>query len=278
MKSALQKEIARLSNLKQNKTKEKYIIEQMAQKNLWLKQINISDRFESSEDKNLAKKIFEDYLNAHTFDTYTDIQNVADLVFEEITKLKIQKQISVINADKNTKFVPDRLIDSLHKIEQKIYELKEKAGIVGTKEQDDLTALQEKEKKFKTYIAFNRNEFTFWAPIPCEDCGSVNVKPVLIRRRCNKENFEILKHPFFSGRFWYNRRGIELVKAGIWTKEEYAFVFHTSVKYVNWCIENEHKIVKIDEVEEKDIEKFINSTSYLKKEKISDKILKNKGK
>jgi len=43
-----------------------------------------------------------------------------------------------------------------------------------------------------------------------------------------------LAHPFFSGRFYYNRRGMELVKAGIWSKEQYAFVFQTSVKYVDW--------------------------------------------
>ena len=272
----LQKEIRRLSNLKQNRKKDQITIEQMAQKNLWLKQTNISERFTDLKDQKLAEKIFENYLSNYTFESYTDVQNVADLVFEEITKLKIQQQISGINADKNTKFVPDRLIDSLHKIEDKIYVLKEKAGIVGTKEQDDLTAYEAAEKKFKTYIAFNRNEFTFWAPIVCEDCGSKKVKPVLIRRRCNKENFEILKHPFFSGRFYYNRRGIELVKSEIWTKEQYAWVFQTSVKYVNWCIENENKIVEIDDVEEKEIQDFINNCEYLKSEKIPDKILKDK--
>ena len=272
----LQNEIRRIKNLKQNKNKDKSTLEQIAQKNIWLKQTNISERFTSKEDKKLAEKIFEDYLSNYMFENWTDVQNVADLVFEEITKLKIQQQISEITADENTKFVPDKLIDSLHKIEDIIYQLKEKAGIVGKKEQNDLTALQELEKKFKIYISQNRNEFTLYAPIVCKQCGNKDVEPILLRRRV--KDFEALKHPFFSGRFWYNRRGIELVKANIWTKEQYAWVFHTSVKYVNWVLVNEHKIVEIDEVEEKDIQEFINNTPHLKKEKILDNILKDKRK
>ena len=61
---------------------------------------------------------------------------------------------------------------------------------------------------------------------------------------------------------------MELVKAGIWTKEQYAWVFHTSVKYVDWCLENENKIVQIDDIEEKEIQDFINNKEYLRKEKI----------
>lgn len=266
MKSALQNEIKRLSNLKQNKKKDKATVEEMAQKNLWLKQTNIAERFNTTKDKQLAGKIFEDYLNNYTFESYTDVQNVADLVFEEITKLHIQKQISDIQSDENSKWTPDKLIDSLHKVEVKIHELKERAGIVGKNEQDDLTAQQELEKKFQTYIAFNRNEFTAWLPVSCKKCGNIDVEPILLRRRV--KDFEALKHPFFSGRFWYNRRGMELVKTGTWTKEQYAFVFHTSPKYVNWCIENEHKIVDIDGVEEEYIQDFINHASYLKKENI----------
>jgi len=275
--SDLQNEIKRLSNLKNYKNYDKSALERIAQINVWKRQAKIEEKFAETDQKELAKQFFDNYLDNYEFSDYNDISNVCDLVYEEVLKQRIQAEIDKIVNDKNTKFVPDKVIESLHKIESRIWALKEKAGIVGKKEQNDLTALQELEKKFKLYIAHNRNEFTFWAPEKCKDCGSINVQPVLIRRRCNKENFEILKHPFFSGRFLYNRRGIELVKANIWTKEQYAWVFHTSVKYVNWCLENEHKIVEIDEVEEKAIEEFINETSYLKQEKIPNEILNNKG-
>ena len=128
------------------------------------------------------------------------------------------------------------------------------------------------DKKFKVYIPFHRNEFTFWSPINCKQCGSKDVESVLMRRRV--KDFDALKHPMFSGRFYFNRRGMELVKAGVWTKEQYAWVFFTSVRYVDWCLENEHKIVEINTVEQSEIDEFINNHPHLKKEKIPDNILK----
>lgn len=273
----LEKEIKKLSNLRNFKKMDKSAIERIAQINVWKRQTNIETKFANADEKKLAITFFDNYLNNYEFSDYNDIQNVADLVYNEVTKQRFQKEIDKIINDVKINFVPDKLITSLQSIESRIWEQKEKAGIVGKKDQDDLSALQELEKKQKIYIAHNRNEFTAWLPVNCKDCGSSNVESVLLRRRCNKENFELLKHPFFSGRFYYNRRGMELIKADIWTKEQYAWVFHTSVKYVNWCIENEHKIVEIDGVEEKEIEVFINETSYLKPEKIKKEILKNKG-
>jgi len=274
--SDLSNEIKKLSNLKNYKKADKSALERIAQINVWKRQAKIKDKFADSDKKELAGKYFDNYLDNYEFSDYNDIQNVSDLVYEEVLKHSIQTDIDKIMSDENSKFVPDKLIQTLHNIEERIWTLKEKAGIVGKKEQEDLTALQELEKKHKLYIAHNRNEFTAWLPVPCGDCGSTNVKPVLLRRRV--KDFELLKHPFFSGRFLYNRRGMELVKADIWTKEQYAWVFHTSVKYVNWCLENEHKIVEIDGVEEKEIEAFINDTEYLKQENIKSEILKDKGK
>jgi hypothetical protein len=100
----------------------------------------------------------------------------------------------------------------------------------------------------------------------CPDCN----KMTLLRRRT--KDFDILIHPFFSGRFYYNRRGMELVKQGIWTKEQYAWVFFTSVDYVNWCIEHEAEIPDLDELDGESFEEFIEKVSYLKKPKIPENI------
>ena len=102
----------------------------------------------------------------------------------------------------------------------------------------------------------------------CPDCG----QPTLIRRRCDKENFETLKHPFFCGRFYYNPRGIALVKSGIWTDKQYAWAFHTHADYVDWCIKNEDKIPDIPEYTEEEIKEFINKNPFLKKDKIPENI------
>jgi hypothetical protein len=271
--NTLQNEINRLKNLKNYKNLDTSALERLAQINLWKKQAKIVEKFAEKEDQTLAVELFDNYLANYEFTSYNDVTNVVDLVYEEVLKHSIQKEINKITSDPNTNFVPDKLIQSLHDVEARIWVLKEKAGIVGTKEKNDLTAVEELEKKFKTYIAFNKNEFTLWPPIICKDCGSKNVESVLLRRRV--KDFEVLKHPFFSGRFYYNRRGMELVKAGIWSKEQYAFVFQTSVKYVDWCLENENKIVEIDDVEEKEILEFINSKEHLKEQTVPKNLKKN---
>lgn len=601
----LQKEIARLQNLKQNKNKDKSVLERMATISLWRKQANIGEKFTETAEKKMAEELFDNYLANYEFTSYNDITNVSDLVFAEITKLKIQQQISEINSDENSKFVPDRLIGSLHEVQERIWALKEKAGIVGKKEQDDLTALEDLQKKFKCisedslvlmadfttkkiqdvnigdeilglenikntwklkkqtvlnkryngvqevikiktldktleltpdhlilaeqgkkklnspikyfeasntwghnvktfnyiknlddyykgmligwiesdghktksekgqtqhfitqiveykaidwllnhlnlkhskkyleniahglpsvegkifkcyryqlstdcnviikyaydnllnnkdiglgflagfmlgdgtinkagnwiiyqsrkanshkieiienvlkkynisycrndnrkdfitvfslgkckipilcknskkyqkwletvyeckpfydidksklrfvdieqkkrvwdlttelgnfivngfvvhncYIAFNRNEFTLYSPIICQKCGEKDVQPILLRRRV--KDFDVLKHPFFSGRFYYNRKGMALVKTGIWTKEQYAWVFETSVKYVDWCLEHENDIIELSDVDQQEINDFINSKEYLKEQKIPENL------
>jgi DNA-directed RNA polymerase beta' subunit len=259
----LQKEISRLQNLKQNRKKDKSALEHTAQLNLWKKQANISEKFESKEEKEIAEELFNNYLANYEFTSYNDITNVIDLVFEEILKLSIQKSINKITSDEKSTFVPDRLIDSLHKIEDTIYALKEKVGIVGKQEQNDLSALEELDKKFKTYIAFNKNEFTFYAPIICKECGSKDIQPILLRRRV--KDFKALKHPFFSGRFLFNIAIIDDVEKGLITKEQASRYLATSVKYIEWAIENRHKIVEIDGVSQDTINEFIDNKPYLGK-------------
>lgn len=259
----IQNEIKRLSNLKNYKNFEKSAIEKIARGNIWKKQIKIEDRFSQKEDKEISKNVFDAYLSNYSIESFNDAQNVADLVYEEVMLLKVQKEIDKNLSDESNGYTPTKQIDTLHNIQERIWSLKEKIGISVDKTKNDLTALEELEAKFQIYIAFNRNEFT----TVCSDCGTVR----LLRRRV--KDFDNLKHPFFSGRFYFNRRGIELVKAGIWTKEQYAFAFYTSVEYVNWCLENEHKIVEIDEVEEADIQSFINNNPYLQPIKIPEKIL-----
>ena len=57
----IQKEINRLSNLVQNKGKEKSSLEEIAQKYVWKMQIEIEYKFEESEDKKLALSYFDAY-------------------------------------------------------------------------------------------------------------------------------------------------------------------------------------------------------------------------
>ena len=257
----LEKEIKKLSRLVQYKNKDKSSLLEIAQKNVWVRQIDIQQRCTSTKDKKMASDVFANYLNTYSFSSFADIETVADLVFEEVTKLKIQQQISDLAAEETNKFLPDRLIESLHKVEEIIWSLKEKAGIVGEVEQTDLSALEELKKKFKTYIAFNKNEFTLWSPIICKKCGAKDIQPILLRRRV--KDFKALKHPFFSGRFLFNAAIIDDVESEAITKEQAAKYLQTSVKYIEWAIENRYQIVEIDNVSKEEINEFIDDKPYL---------------
>ena len=255
MNSDLKKEIRRVQNLIQNKGKSIAFVEKQAKLNLWRRQIKIEDKFNTDEDKTHAKKLLDDYLANYEFESLSDLNTLADLICEEILKSHLQKELA---GDEGKKQVPnDKTITSLHNIEERVLHLKEVLGLDTKKEKEELSGLQELKKKFSTYIAFNRNEFT----TVCSHCG----ESLLLRRRCNKKDFETLKHPMFSGRFYYNRRGMGLVKAGTWTKEQYAWVFKTSVDYVNWCLKNEANIINIENVDQDTIQDFINQKDYLKK-------------
>ena len=269
MAGDLNKEINRVANLKQNKDASDAVIEAQAKMNIWKRQIDITDRFTSETDKKSATKIFTDYLNNYEFDSYSDMCTLADLVFEEILKHNLQDLLSKSSADESNSFISDKQIKSLHDVETRVLELQRRLNIIKDENKDnDLTALEQYEKRMNKYIEFNRNEFSFI----CPDCG----QPTLIRRRCDKENFEILKHPFFSGRFYYNARGIALVKAKIWTKEQYAYAFYTHPDYVDWCIKNEGKIPDVPNFSKEEIQEFVNKNPFLKKAIIPKNITEEK--
>lgn len=262
----IDKEITRLSNLRNYKGKSRSEIETVARKNVWIRQLKIDERFKNADEKKMASESFENYLDNHSFTSFNEATLLTDLIFEEILQRRIESSINEITGDKTNQYVPEKTIKSLHEVQDRINLLKEKLGISKSKEQDDLSALEMLKKKFDCFIPFNRNEFT----TVCGGCGKV----LLLRRRV--KDFENLVHPFFAGRFYFSRRGIELVKAGIWTKEQYAWVFFTSVQFVDYCIENENKIIEIDGVEKNKIEEFIRTNPFLQKAIIPSKILEQK--
>jgi len=264
MSAELESELRRLSNLKQNKKKDRVVLEKQAKINLWKKWINIASRFESAEDKTLAKELFDNYLDNYEFSDYNDIQNVADLVYAELLKQRIQETISKTLSDVKNNFIPEKVIQSLHTIQDRILVLKEKAGISVTKEQDALNSLEELQKKFEVYIPFHRNEYSLEVPSICKSCGHEDVQMYLLRRRCNKENFEVLKHPVFSGRYLYNIEIIDDVRNGKITKEMAARYLRTSSEYISWVLENEYKIIEIENVKKEDIDELVNKNPFLR--------------
>jgi hypothetical protein len=254
MNSKLKKEIKRLSKLNTLKNKSQEYIEHEAQKNIKVRELVRTGNFIDDEERKFAKDLFNKYLNDYDFENITDLSTLSVLVFNEVLVQRLQVSINAQKDSKGNFYLNDKLVKSLHETQNQVLELKKQLGFDKEKSENELTAFQQEKKKLDLHIAFNRNEYS----TVCQNCGTM----LLLRRKT--KDFECLKHPFFSGRFYYNARGIELVKKGIWKKEHYAYVFRTSVDYVNWVLENEGKIVEINEFEQDDIERFMLSKDYLK--------------
>ena len=263
MSEDLKNTIKKFSKMKQYKDKDPSTIEKVARISLWKKQIDIKSRYpKSKDDQQTAEKILDSYLQNYAITSFDQVKNLADLVFEEVMKHRTQVDISKISADDSNLFISDKLIDNLHKIEERIWKIKEKVGIFSDNKKDDLTALEDLKKKFAVYIPFNRNEFTLWSGYTCSGCGKKDVQPLLLRRRV--KDFEVLKHPAFSGRFLYNVEIMNDVRDGKITKEMAGRYLKTSPHYIDWALENEFKIIHIDNIEQSEVDDFIDANPFLK--------------
>lgn len=267
VESDLKKEINRLKNLKNNDSLSEEAIERIANINIKVrdfrknplfkyikkpnKEVISEDKERAENEQKLAEERYKSYLETHDIESLSDLDTLRSLVYLEVYQDRIQK---IINSQD---YASDKLTKQLVDIQNQKRDLKIRLEIDRPENKvDDLTALQRLQKKMNTYIQFNRNEFTTC----CAECGTI----LLLRRKCNKENFQNLKHPMFSGRFYYNSRAIQLVKEGKLTKEQYSWVFHTSPQYVDWCIEHEGDAIEIDKISSSDIEQFIKEKWYLK--------------
>lgn len=265
MATALQNEIKKLSKLVQYRDKPSDYLKKIAQKNVTLAELIESGNFVDVKEKKRAKTIFENYLETKEFSDYSELSTLSMLVYNRILVERIQSTINVQKDKKEQFYLNDKLAKSLHDAENQVLNLEKSLGLdKGSSEESELNALQRLKKQFNMHIQFNRNEYT----CICGNCGF----PMLLRKKCDKKFWDVLKHPFFSGRWYFNYEAIQDVKNGKITKEQYARFFHTSVDYVNWCLKNEGMILAINDIPKKDLQKFMKEKWYLKDfaDKIND--------
>jgi hypothetical protein len=241
MSDAIQNEIKKLSKLQQYKKVEEASLEKIAQKNVVLRELVESGNFIDDTEKKLAKKMFEAYLEQNSFESYSDLSTLSVLVYNEILSGRVQKSINDCTNKEGKAYISDKLLKSHSDLTNQILHLKTKLGIDKEVKTDEFTALCLLKKRFHEHIQQNKNEFMLYVPFECGSCGKQDVKPVLLRKRV--KDFDVLEHPHLSGRFWFNKVAIEMVKSGKLTKSDYATIFSTSVDYVTWCLNNEGKIL-----------------------------------
>jgi hypothetical protein len=261
MNSDVKKEFNRLKGLVSLKDKPEAYIEKLAEKNVFVRELVHSGNFLDDEEKKEAKKLFDSYLELSMFENYADLQTLGQLVYNEILVKRIQKTINEQKTKENHFYINDKLVKSLHDTENQVDDIKKRLNLTKKdKKEDDLSRLEQMEKVFALEYAFNKHEFQR----VCPSCGKI----LNLRRRC--KDFETMVHPMFSGRFWYSRRGIQLVKDGVISKELYAYLFTTSTHYVDWCLEHEGEIVEVEGFTKEEIEEYLKQKPHLLGDKLRD--------
>jgi hypothetical protein len=242
MDSTLKTEIKRLSNLKQYTNASDEQLEKVAQKNIALIELVNDGNFIDEAEKKLAKKVFEAYLDQNAFENYSDLSTLSALVYNEVLLGRVQKSINDMTSKDGKTYISDKLLKSHSDLTNQILHLKTKLGIDKEQKVDEFTAFQLLKKRFHQHIQENKVEFTIWVPYTCSSCGHNDVKGHILRKRV--KDFEVIDHPHFSGRFWYNEVAMNMVEAGTLSKEDYAKIFATSVDYVNWALANKGRIIQ----------------------------------
>ena len=245
MNDAVKNEMSKLKRLVNFKNVDTTVLEKAAQRNVVLRDLISSGNFIDDKEKDLAKKIFENYLSKLDFENFSDLSTLSMLVYNEVLAGRLQRTINDSSTKDGKSYVSDKLIKSLSDLTNQILSLKLKLGVDADKKEDEFTALNLLKKRFHQHIQENKAEYTLWVPYTCSSCGKQDVEGHLLRLRV--KDYDVLKHPFFSGRFWYNEKAMNDVESGKLSKEKYAEYFYTSVDYVNWALQNKGCILPTTE-------------------------------
>lgn len=241
MNDAVKNEMSKLKRLVNFKNADEAVLEKAAQKIVVLRDLVESGNFIDDAEKKLAKKIFEAYLEQNSFESFSDLSTLSVLVYNEVLITRVQKSINDCTNKDGKAYISDKLLKSHSDLTNQILSLKKILGIDKEQKVDEFTSLNLLKKRFHQHIQENKNEFMLYVPFECQGCGKQDVKPVLLRKRV--KDFEVLEHPHLAGRFWFNKVAIEMVKSGKLSKSEYAAIFSTSVDFVQWCLDNEGRIL-----------------------------------
>jgi len=191
------------------------------------KDLSVVTMFDTSEEKSLAKKFLNKYLDDYTIETIADKNTLKHLIYFEIIQQRLEKITNKVHGE--NKAVPLKYLDALHKNAEQITRLKETLGITHTKDskKDSYQDLQILMKKF----AIHRKENIAERTRVCPYCGE------LIHFIMKMDSYEGKKHPFFKGRFITNKHLLKLYKDEIITKEDVAKILEVSTDYIDWIIE-----------------------------------------
>jgi hypothetical protein len=239
-KKAFNFEKARLKRLTQYKDCDETVLNKAVEKCLAIKNLVEEGQFINDAEKKLAEKSFREYLEQNEFENYSDLKTLSILVYSEILSIRLQKSINACSDDGKS-YISEKLLKSFSDLSNQILNLKKDLGIDREKIEDEMTALSLLKKRYAQHILENRAEYTLYVPFKCVGCGKEDVAPYLLRLRV--KDYEVLKHPFFAGRFTYNAEIIKDVQEKKITVEMAARYLEVSPLYIEWCLQNLGRIL-----------------------------------
>ena len=245
MNDAVKNEMSKLKRLVNFKNVDTTVLEKAAQRNVVLRDLISSGNFIDDKEKDLAKKIFENYLSKLDFENFSDLSTLSMLVYNEVLAGRLQRTINDSSTKDGKSYVSDKLIKSLSDLTNQILSLKLKLGVDADKKEDEFTALNLLKKRFHQHIQENKAEYTLWVPYTCSSCGKQDVEEHLLRLRV--KDYDVLKHPFFSGRFLWNSEIMKDVENKVITIEQAARYLKTSTDYISWALQNKGRILPTTE-------------------------------
>ena len=213
----LNKELKRISHLVQNKDKPEEDLFPLARINLMVRDFKSNPLFTDASEITLSLDKYRAYLTNNEIESDSDIDTLKSLIFNEVLESRIQKQFNKLAEEK--KDPTDKLIKSLVEIQDQKSSLKIKLGIdKKADEVDDLSAYQLLHKRVDKYINDHKDEFTIGLGFECEKCNHQNWETFLLYKRV--KDFNMIKHPYFAGRFLFNYEIILDVKNKKISKED----------------------------------------------------------
>lgn len=223
MANELEREIARLSNLKNYKDMAVEELDPIARINIALREFHKNPLFDTTnpdgkKEQDLAEDRFRNYLENNEIESSSDIDTLKSLIFNEIFERRIQGELNKLS--QQGKYPPDKLTKQLTDVQDQKLSLKVKLGIDKKEEEkDDLSAYQLLHKRVDEHINTHKNEFSFGLGFECEKCQHKNWDTFLMYKRV-KDFDSVVKHPWYIGRFLCNYEILKDVKDGLITKEQ----------------------------------------------------------
>lgn len=239
----LEREIKRLSNLKNYKDYKEEDLLPVAEVNLAVRHFKTDPLFfydgddpkiekQVKADQKLAEERFKNYLENCKIESQSDLDTLSSLVYNEVFEKRLQRELNKLQ--QSGRYPPDKLTKQLTDIQNQKLSLKVKLGIDKSEEEsDDLTAYQRLEKRVYDHIQEHKHEHTIGLGWQCDKCGHKDWESYLLWHKV--DNFKHLKHPWFVGRWLCNYEILKDVKEGNLSKEDairYLMCAGQGIKYL----------------------------------------------